>query len=99
MKLTTIPRIKRVSLDSPRLRRPRPSTRKINFPLRGGALSMAWSSPRSTLLHLPRLTRLLRPIQQAGVAMSAIAVFGMKRISTTPPVRTRRRQPQAFASK
>lgn len=49
MKLTSIPRIKRVSLDRPRLRRPRPSARKINFLLRGGPLSMAWLCCPGTL--------------------------------------------------
>lgn len=49
MKLTSIPRIKRVSLDRPRLRRPRPSARKINFLLRGGPLNMAWLCSPGTL--------------------------------------------------
>ncbi|WP_315810096.1 hypothetical protein [Pseudomonas sp. C9-3] len=49
MKPTSIPRIKRVSLNRPRLCRPRPSARKINFLLRGGPLSMAWLCRPGTL--------------------------------------------------
>ncbi|PWU30130.1 hypothetical protein DK254_08385 [Pseudomonas sp. RW407] len=49
MKLTTIPRIKRVSLARPRLRRPRISSRKVPYLLQGGPLNMAWLCSPGTL--------------------------------------------------